>query len=491
MRSSFYFVAMIIPLLLASVITLNGAVQTENGRGVKGISVSNGDTIVITDKKGHYSLPVIEDMSVFPILDGGWKMVSQSKVGNVSFPFYSNENPCGDRLDFVVERKPVAKNFSVNIIGDVQVGDLQELDYAARTLWPELMVDSLVGFNLWLGDLVNNNLTLYPRLRAMMEMLPAPSWTMVGNHDRDVDSIRTRQTISFGREFGAPTYAFTEGNVTFIVLNNVYGDGARSYRGQLDDRQLRFVSNLMKILPKHRRIVITAHIPLVHMSNRDKLLDILRGRGDVLALTGHMHAVSRNFLYGDDVTVHELVGGATCGFWWVGEKDWEGIPSALMQCGTPKGYFRMNFTPRDYEFSYKATSQDDTRQASIWIAGIDTIQSHIPDLKAFERGEVLVTVYGGCDSTQVVANIDGALELEGTKEKIIDPNVARIRELNSRKIYPTRHSRRNPFRHSASPQVWRLKLPVEYLDGTHRIDIVATDRYGLRCRSSRVFSYPD
>lgn len=61
-------------------------------------------------------------------------MASQSKVGNVSFPFYSNENPCGDRLDFVVERKPVAKNFSVNIIGDVQVGDLQELDYAARTI---------------------------------------------------------------------------------------------------------------------------------------------------------------------------------------------------------------------------------------------------------------------------------------------------------------------------------------------------------------------
>lgn len=52
MRSSFYFVTMIIPLLLASVITLNGAVQTENGRGVKGIPVSNGDTIVITDKKG-------------------------------------------------------------------------------------------------------------------------------------------------------------------------------------------------------------------------------------------------------------------------------------------------------------------------------------------------------------------------------------------------------------------------------------------------------
>lgn len=482
---------MISHLLLTTVLTLSGTVQTDSGKGVKGIPVSNGDTIVLTDKKGEYSLPVIEDMSVFPILDGGWKVVSQSKVGNAAFPYFDSKNPCSERHDFVIEKRPVNKNFTVNVIGDVQVGDIQELDYAARTLWPELMADSVAAFNLWLGDLVNNNLTLYPRLRAMIEMLPAQSWTMVGNHDRDVDSVRTRQTASFGHDIGAPTYAFTEGNVTFIVLNNVYGDGARSYRGRLDERQLRFVANLMKILPADRKIVITAHIPLAHMSNRDELVALMKGRGDVLALTGHMHAVSRNFLHGDNVTIHELVGGAACGFWWVGEKDWDGIPSALMQCGTPKGYFRMDFTPDNYVFSYKATSQDDSRQATIWVAGIDTIQAHIKDMKDLERGEVLITVYGGCDSTQVVATVDGSLRLNAAKEKIMDPNVARIRELNLAKIYPTKHSRRNPFRHTASPQMWRLKLPEEYSDGTHRIDIVATDKYGLRCRSSRVFSYPD
>lgn len=482
---------MILSLLIASVVTLSGVVHTGNGRGVKGIPVSNGDTIVLTDKNGRYTLPVIDDMGVFPILDGGWRMVSESKVGNASFPFFDRANPPRPALYFLVERRPVTRDFSVNVIGDVQVGDIQELDYAARTLWPELMADSVSAFNLWLGDLVNNNLTLYPRIRSMMEMLPAPSWTMVGNHDRDVDSVRTRQTASFGRDMGAPVYAFTEGNVTFIVLDNVYGDGARSYTGRLDDRQLRFVANLLKILPSDRRIVLTAHIPFAHMSNRDDLLALLKGRGDVLALTGHMHAVGRGFLHGDGVTVHELVGGASCGFWWVGEKDWEGIPSALMQCGTPKGYFRFDFTPRGYEFSYKATSQDASRQASVWIAGIDTIQAHIPDIRDLERGEVLVTVYGGCDSTQVTAVIDGNLTLQATKDKIIDPNVARIRELNNRKIYPTKHSRRNPFRRSASPQIWRLRLPQDYTQGTHRIDVVATDPYGLRCRSSRAFSYPD
>lgn len=71
------------------------------------------------------------------------------------------------------------------------------------------------------------------------------------------------------------------------------------------------------------------HIPLVHTTNSSALIEILEGRGNVLALTGHMHQVERNFLHGQDVCVHELVTGASCGFWWVGEKDWEGIPSAL------------------------------------------------------------------------------------------------------------------------------------------------------------------
>ena len=482
---------MITGLLLASALMLGGVVHTEDGKGKKGIAVSNGDTIVMTDKKGRFSLPVIEDMSVFPILDGGWAVAGESRLGNAAFAFIDPENPDKSDVDFTIVKRKGNDRFSVNVIGDVQVGDVQELDYAARSLFPELMEDSVAAFNLWLGDLVNNNLSLYPRLRSMMEMLPVRSWTMVGNHDRDVDSVRTRQTASFSRVFGAPVYAFTEGNVTFIVLNNVYGDGARSYKGRLDDRQLRFVDNLMKILPADRRVVITAHIPLAHTSNRDELMSKLRGRGDVLALTGHMHAVSRYFHKGDDVTVHELVGGAACGFWWVGEKDWDGIPSALMQCGTPKGYFKFDFTPSGYEFRYKASSQDPSRQASIWISGIDTIQAHVPEFKDAQRGDMFITVYGGCDSTTVVATLDGVERFDAVKEKAMDPNVARVREFNLEKIYPTRHSRRNPFRRMTSPQVWRVTLPEKYRDGTHRVDVEASDSYGLRCRTSRMFSYSD
>ncbi len=46
-----------------------------------------------------------------------------------------------------------------------------------------------------LGDLVNNNLNLFPAIKQMMELLPVQSWTVIGNHDRDADSIRINQTF--------------------------------------------------------------------------------------------------------------------------------------------------------------------------------------------------------------------------------------------------------------------------------------------------------
>ena len=94
-----------------------------------------------------------------------------------------------------------------------------------------------------------------------------------------------------------------------------------------------------------------------------------------------MHQVERNFLHGQDVCVHELVTGASCGFWWVGEKDWEGIPSALMQCGTPRNYFVFDFTEKDYSFRYKGIGMDASRQMNIWIAGIDSTDVYIDELR--------------------------------------------------------------------------------------------------------------
>ena len=467
-------------------------VQDQGERGLKGIPVSNGDTIVVTDRKGRYTLPWMEGSSIFPILPADYTLPT-SRVVNASFRFMEDVD---EGFSFGLVRKPVNRRFRLNAIGDVQVSNHQELDYATRTLWPELLSPTPAEaappttINLFVGDLVNNNLTLYPDILQLMEQLPQQTWTVLGNHDRDVDTLRWRQTRSYNKIFGSDMYAFNEGRVHFIVLNNVYGDGARGYKGHLSERQLRFVQQDLSYVPKGSLIVLSMHIPLAHTDNRQQLLDLLEDRGDVLAITGHMHQVGRFFQKGHGVRVHELSAGASCGFWWVGEKDSDGVPSALQQEGTPRNYFVLDFDDTRYTLRCKAIGRDAARQMTIHVTGIDTLDTHLRDMKDVPDGLAMMTVYGGCDSTMVRCRIDGGAWQLCKKEMRIDPNVARTREMNLQKIYPTQYNRINPMRRRESHQLWTFSLPDDCRKGAHWIEVEAEDRWGFRATGRRSFCLP-
>lgn len=496
-----------------SVVTVSGTVyhdSNKNGRqdanepGLKDIPVSNGDTIVVTGHDGSYMLPYVEGGSIMPILPANYTMGGSSVV-NANF-YYAEEQ--GDKsvgpgtgrdapramagVNFGLVKKRENRRFRLNAIGDVQVGDYQELDYATRTLWPELLQpqDDVPAVNLFLGDLVNNNLRLYGDLRTLMEQLPQQTWTVLGNHDRDIDTIRWRQTMTYNQVFGADMYAFNEGRVHFIILNNVYGDGARGYRGRLSERQLQFVRQDLQYVPHDRLIVLSMHIPLAHTRNRAELFHLLEGRGDVLAITGHMHQVGRFFHEGRGVRIHELSAGASCGFWWVGEKDAFGVPAALQQCGTPRNYFVVDFNDATYRLRCKAVEQDARRQMTIHVTGIDTLDTHLRDMQGVAAGLVMMTVYGGCDSTTVRCRVDGGQWQVCQKQRMIDPIVARIREMNLQKAYPTIYNRMNPLRHRESHQLWTYSLPEDCRRGAHTIEVEAHDGWGFSAGGRRSFCFP-
>ena len=475
--------------------TIEGYVYSDvnrNGRrdrqeaGIAGIPVSNGKDVVLTNDKGKYKLCLAEGFSVFPILPSDYTL-STGKVVNSHFrvSFKKGEgNP-----DFGLRRKAVKQQFRLNAIGDVQVGNYQELDYAAKTLWPELLNTDSTDVNLFLGDLVNNNLSLYAKLKEMMELLPSQTWTVIGNHDRDADSIRRGQTKTYSTIFGSDVYAFNEGKVHFIVLNNVYGDGAKGYHGELPEEALEFVKNDVRLVPQDYLICLSMHIPLAMTKNRNALLDILKDRKEVLAITGHLHRVMRFFYGRPGVHVHELGAGATCGFWWVGEKDWEGVPTALQQGGTPRNYFVLDFTGNSYSLRCKGVGLDAHRQMSIHVTGIDTLDTHLRDMEGTAPYQALLTIWGGCDSTEVKCRVDGGAWRMVRKTDAIDPNVARTREMNLQKVYPTHYNRVNPMRRTPSPQLWTFPLPASARSGAHRIEVQASDGYGFRASGQRVFVY--
>jgi hypothetical protein len=506
-----------LPMPLA---TVNGKVFNDTNRNgildkgekpVKGYLVSNGEDIVKTDSHGDYSLEVQWGESVFPILEGS-HMMSTSNLQNSAFYSYQpyereastadsldRSRPTPDvRVDFGLTECRNSTDFQLYAIGDIQVGTMQEVDYADRSIFAELIGEEPGAVNIFLGDEVNNTQDLFPQVKASIERLPQQSWVVLGNHDRDyleghkgsfMDFFHLRETATFNRYFGACDYAFQKGNVHFIVLSNPYGTSRRGYKGHFTPRELNFVKNYLGHVSAGEHLVLAMHIPLNQVDNKDDLLGLLRGRGNVLMVSGHLHDVARNIYKGDGFTLNDVTAGASCGYWWCGERDWEGLPPSLTTSGAPRCYFVFRFNKDGYVYSFKGVGMDSSHQVNIDVAATDSTEVHIDGLKDRVKGDVYITVYGACDQTIVECSIDGGQWQSAEKANRPDANVARLHHLNESKDYPSSFSKIDPVRILPSGQVWHYSLPEESRSGVHRIDVQAFDKFGFSANGARIFSF--
>lgn len=464
---------------------INGnGLQDHNEKGIKNVLISNGEEIVVSARDGKYTISAQEGASVFVILPA--KYGFNSKIMNAPSLYIDSERelPATIVHHFALQRRSVPKEFSVAAVGDIQVGNHQEISYANQTIMSELSGRSDIDFSIFLGDQINDNLSLQSEMRSILSTLPYPSWLLLGNHDRNSNNDRF-QDDEFSRNFGASHYAFNYGKVHFIVLNNIFSEGGRKYYGKIPEKQLRFVENSLQYVPRKQLVVICMHIPLAATSNHAQLVDILRDRPSVLVLSGHTHTVQRNFL---SPNIHELTAGAACGNWWVGERDSRGIPHALMQCGSPRNYFTINFkSDHSYKLNFKGIGLDKNHQMDIWVGAQDSIDQHVNALAALGEKLIVATIYGASDSTQVTISLDGR-ELHTQKARMTAPAVERVIAMQKALVYPTRFSKRAALRGRASPHVWTAKIPEGETPGVYLIHIKAFDKYGFREEGSRLIS---
>lgn len=467
----------------------NGVYDSKEDRIVANMLVSDGDTVITCKKNGTYRLKTKRGNSVFPILPAGYDMPTQ--VPNASFryiPTFSDDKKIIADFAIIADEMGLNPDFTLNAVGDVQTKDLQEIEYASRTIFSELAeADNTSVVNVWLGDLCFDNLSMLPILHDMMNMLPSKSWTVMGNHDRDYVEILDEQNNTYNIEYGACDYSFNRGNVHFIVLNSIIGVAKKKYKEGLRPQQLRFIKNDLAHVPVGKQIVFVMHAPVTALKNKAELMSVLEGRGDILAISGHWHQAVRHFTKGNGVTVHDVVAGSTCGYWWRGERDWNNVPSAIQQCGTPRNYHVFDFTEDSYSFKFKGLGMDAGKQMSIYISGIDTTDVHVPGLLELPKGAVVANIWGACDSTNVECVIDGKDVFSMTKAKMKAPDAARLNALYEEKVIPTKYSRRGLNRKRNSPHVWSFTLPESYQKGVHTVVIKAKDDYGFSCRGVKTF----
>jgi hypothetical protein len=195
---------------------------------------------------------------------------------------------------------------------------------------------------LTLGDVVSDDLALYPAMNRVTARLRTPWLHAAGNHDLDFDAAADEDSLrSFRRLFGPDTFAWEEPQASFIVLDDViYRPGqSPAYVGGLREAQFEFLAAYLATLPKDRRLVLAAHIPFFdepgretfRRADRERLFAMLEPFRKVLLLTAHGH-VQRHHRHGPAdgwlgaEPLHEYNVGAACGGYWSGPADAAGIP---------------------------------------------------------------------------------------------------------------------------------------------------------------------
>ena len=279
----------------------------------------------------------------------------------------------------------------VALVGDPQVDNPVEMGYARRSIYRDLRGRRDLDLCIFLGDLVNDNMSLLPESLGVIDSLPFQSFMVPGNHDRDVyrgakssgSMSRPRDLSTWRKLVGYVDTSFVRGNVRFIMMNNVRhaAAGMTDYVGGFTEKQKHWLDSVLvtdvarggkmssgsvdcsrrpsrgKVTPA--LTILATHIPFSQMKGRDSVLALIPEHTRILYVSGHTHFVSR------DDSIPEVIAGATCGSWWRGVKDSDGVPYALQSCGAPRGYFVAEISrDGDYRLRYRCVGMDD--EVSVW-----------------------------------------------------------------------------------------------------------------------------
>lgn len=353
----------------------------------------------------------------------------------------------------------------VALVGDPQVDDSTEMGYARRSVYRELRGRRDLDMCIFLGDLVNDNMSLLPESVGVVDSLPYQCFMVPGNHDRDVyrspksSVYRQRDLSTWRKAVGYVDTSFVRGNVRFVLMNNVRpsDSGMTDYVGGFTERQKHWLDSVLNRgvgetrgrKPSHVGVtpaltILATHIPFSQMKGRDSVLALIPDISRLLFVSGHTHFVSR------DDSIQELIAGAACGSWWRGVRDSDGIPYALQSCGAPRGYFIADIH-RDgtYDLSYKCIGRPASEQLSAWA---------VPNDSTGRSYRLYINVFGG--------SLDGIVRISGLGRKTYScerslmaaPEVEQVIRLNASQSRDYRKAHRDefiPLRRKPSPHLWQ------------------------------------
>jgi Icc-related predicted phosphoesterase len=362
-----------LPNVKRDLIRVGGKV-TDGKAPIEKVIISDGVNVTATKADGTYELITDTNQSfIFISQPSGYKIRTNNSGSANFYQKISVTNSNELTINFILEKADDDTEHNFLLLADPQTLDMDDIQRFNNETISEIMNLYSVNnqpniFAVSCGDIMYDNLELFPEYEKAISKTGIPFYQVLGNHDVDrLNKTDETSHLTFQNYFGPRYYSFNRGDVHYVVLDNIFWFGR--YIGYFDQAQLDWLKKDLSYIEKGKTVVTFCHIPpnnfnserndiktgkeRVTVVNRELLYDILKDYKSFI-ITGHMH--ESEFVVESGTEIH--VCGAVCGAWWTDN---------ICYDGTPNGYMVYSAKGSNLSWIYKSTGKDINYQMKTYL----------------------------------------------------------------------------------------------------------------------------
>ena len=239
-----------------AVFSFGGKVVDKAGKGIAGVVVNDGMSFTQTDAKGAWSLRTDTTRSKFVSIStpSAYQLPQHEGLADGFYVSVGQLVAKGNKHDFTLEKRADVKDsFYYIAISDPQVRNAAEMKRWRQEAVPDICetIDSLKQSRevvaMTLGDLVFDNMGLYPEYKESVKNTGATFFQCIGNHDFDLryQDLHNMEAgtpvygeINYYGYFGPTDYSFNIGRAHIVTMKNLNYVSNKKYIEALTGAQL-------------------------------------------------------------------------------------------------------------------------------------------------------------------------------------------------------------------------------------------------------------
>ena len=342
------------------------------GKPISDVAISDGFTVVATDKDGFYMMkPSTDAWYVYYSIPANCEVLNTARGPK----FYTRIDSNTKEYNFDMKLRPGGEKeakFALLTFADPQVSNSTGLNRFKNEAIPAIKAfvkaSDIPCYGITLGDVISTSTTdddhygtetrgdatqYMEKMREAMRpnTVGFPIFQVMGNHDcnyfglscpLEPDATSSNYQLKAQRDFestfGPINYSFNRGDVHIIGMRDIYynkNTTTRDYSTGFLKSQYEWLKQDLALVPKDKMVVLCVHIPLFKSVTKSgesghyvkEVHKLLNEYKEAHVISGHTH-YQQNYIH-STYNIYEHNMGTVCGTWW---------SSNVCGDGTPNGY---------------------------------------------------------------------------------------------------------------------------------------------------------